>query len=149
MGGERQIVPSPVSPRRMQLFPQVYKKLDCDWESRESSEITRDEITFFIKWAVDILEPFVKSLEASGGRSIYDPDGLFKKRGAPKTKDHMDTFLQVKHIVAGLLKTPMLHQLPQPRETEEMKLRMDSLTAESKILKDTIDVRTNSMSFLY
>ena len=69
----------------MQLFPQVYKKLDCDWESRESSEITRDEITFFIKWAVDILEPFVKSLEASGGRSIYDPDSLFRKRGAPKT----------------------------------------------------------------
>jgi len=66
-----------------------------------------------------------------------------------KTKEHMDTFLQVKHIVAGLLKTPMLHQLPQPCETEEMKLRMDSLTAESKILKETIDVRTNSMSFLY
>ena len=69
----------------MQLFPQVCKKLDCDWESRESSEITRDEITFFIKWAVDILEPFVKSLDTSGGRSIYDPDSLFRKRGAPKT----------------------------------------------------------------
>ena len=74
-------MPPPVSPGRVQLSAQVYKKLDCDWESRESDKITRDEITFFIKWSVDILKPFVASIAEGGGRSIYDPDSLFKKRG--------------------------------------------------------------------